>query len=239
MAAAAIIPFESIRTLEKSCDLAKSILKNNVKVAMKETIEGLDVIFDDNMHTESQIKELHACMEVYAECDIQISSRLKVMQEIKKSLEDGQAPPMEDYSEFLKTRVDANTQKTPIKQHPQLIEFATNLTSLKRSLEDKNEIEMVSRDISTVCPITKSQYTLTGPMEPVRSKCGHTYSRAAIQQMLKSNQRNGRHTKCPLQGCSQFVQAETLVVDKELIRHMKRNVDDDDNETEESQLIED
>jgi SUMO ligase MMS21 Smc5/6 complex component len=67
--------------------------------------------------------------------------------------------------------------------------------------------------------------------------CGHSYSRAAIQDFLK---RAGRKS-CPASGCNKWITMDDLIVDKELEKRIKivarrqqrqeesENDDDDDN----------
>ena len=52
-------------------------------------------------------------MQTYAECDQRVKHNRKVLGEIKGQLQQGQAPPMEDYAEFLRQRSDALAANEP------------------------------------------------------------------------------------------------------------------------------
>ena len=52
-------------------------------------------------------------MQTYAECDQRVEHNRKVLGEIKGQLQQGQAPPMEDYAEFLRQRSDVLAEKAP------------------------------------------------------------------------------------------------------------------------------
>ena len=49
--------------------------------------------------------------------------------------------------------------------------------------------------------------------------CGHSYSRAAIQDFLKMAGRNGK--ACPASGCNKRITMDDLKVDKELEKRIK------------------
>ena len=67
--------------------------------------------------------------------------------------------------------------------------------------------------------------------------CGHSYSRAAIQDFLQRAGRNGK--PCPASGCNKRITMDDLKVDKELEKRIKivarrqqrqESMDDDDDD---------
>ena len=81
-----------------------------------------------------------------------------------------------------------------IEQHPMVIEVRTTLGERVKSNDD-DDLEIVNNrdDVHALkCPITATLFE-----DPVKNKvCGHTYSRAGIQQVIKN-----RKTTCPIAGC--------------------------------------
>ncbi|KAI9449293.1 hypothetical protein HD554DRAFT_2208232 [Boletus coccyginus] len=79
--------------------------------------------------------------------------------------------------------------------------------------EDELEVGGVTQDYK--CPIT-----LIVLEHPMTSKvCGHSYSRAAIQEYLKGAR--GYGLPCPTSGCNQRITMDHLQVDKELEKRIK------------------
>jgi hypothetical protein len=81
-----------------------------------------------------------------------------------------------------------------------------------------NEQSQANEEKHVKCPITGMFFT-----EPLKSKnCGHTYSKAGIEQMLRA-----RKFRCPIPGCTNnYLSREQLEVDVEMemrVERFKRN----------------
>lgn len=63
--------------------------------------------------------------------------------------------------------------------------------------------------------------------------CGHSYSRAAIQEFLKWAGRDGK--SCPTSGCNKRITMDHLKVDKELEKRVKIAARRQQRQQEESQ----
>ncbi|XP_043254216.1 E3 SUMO-protein ligase NSE2-like [Colletes gigas] len=94
-----------------------------------------------------------------------------------------------------------------------LLEFDKQVEALldkvENAKEDGNdtELQVTGCHVNIIDPITKKRME-----DPVKNmKCGHTYERATITQILKINKK----TKCPVAGCKsqEFVTLEQLRAD--------------------------
>jgi SUMO ligase MMS21 Smc5/6 complex component len=84
--------------------------------------------------------------------------------------------------------------------------MASFFESANGAAEGDDDVEMTSRGPRSLrCPLT-----LTRLVEPVRSrKCPHTFSKAAILQMLKGHEKG-----CPVAGCPQRISPADLEQDR-------------------------
>lgn len=225
----------SIETLRKSEEFSQKIQKDVLGTAFGETTKALELVFTSNGEfTASQLDELRDCMQTYAECDQRVSHNRKVLAQIKGQLQQGQAPPMEDYVEFLRQRSDAlAANEPPASQHPKCKEFENTLADLTAAREDDDELQMVGADINLKCPITMSVYEATGGMVPLKSKqCGHTYSKSGVAMLF----RKATTAKCPVQGCGETVTKGMLAPDREVLKELER-VQGQDEEEDNSQMV--
>ena len=78
------------------------------------------------------------------------------------------------------------------------------------------ELAVTSETVQTIDPYTKQEFT-----EPLKNKkCGHTYERSVILQLIASNVQG---QKCYWMGCkNRHVRKEDLEPDYELRRHIAR-----------------
>lgn len=74
------------------------------------------------------------------------------------------------------------------------------------------QIERLAVDLR--CPISRT--TMVNPMK--NSECGHTYDERNIKELL------GRRAtiRCPVAGCAAVVRANTLVLDKDLLKEIAK-----------------
>lgn len=222
----------SVDTLRKSEEFSASIQKSVLGAAFDETTKALEFVFNSKGDfTASQLDELRDCMQIYAECDQRVEHNRKVLGEIKGQLQQGQAPPMEDYAEYLRQRSDAlATKEPPASQHPKCMEFERTLADLNTQREDEDELQMVGADINMTCPITMRMYQATGGMAPLKSmKCGHTYSKDGVAMLF----RKSTTAKCPVQGCGETITRNGLSPDREILQELKRAPDEDDDDSSE------
>lgn len=213
----------SVQTLTKAESFNTSVQKAGPVAAMEQTMEALDVLFHSS-HTVPQIEELRECMRTYAECEAKLNTEKMVLGEMRAMLQNKQAPPTPDYVEFFRTRVNALAEKNPKPHlHTEVKNFEHKLQKLQSQAEEEAEIEMLSHNINTKCPIIMAEYEMDGPMMPMKSKtCGHTFSKEGITRTINQNNANNRKTRCPVQGCSNYVTLRDLVVDKEMIIRINR-----------------
>ena len=89
---------------------------------------------------------------------------------------------------------DENNIQEWIEQHPMVIEVRTTLGERVKSDDDDLEVVNNRDDVHKLkCPITATLFE-----NPVKNKvCGHVYSRAGIQQVIKN-----KKTTCPIAGCT-------------------------------------
>lgn len=92
--------------------------------------------------------------------------------------------------------------------------------------DDDVAVMASASDDNLICPITRSEL-----VEPVRNTCGHIYSKAPIEAMIRSRNR----VACPVAGCSQYVSSRSLAPDAATQRKLdaqkkkrKRSDDADD-----------
>lgn len=80
------------------------------------------------------------------------------------------------------------------------------------------------------------------PEDPATNStvCGHSYSRAAIQEFLK-----GAGKSCPASGCNKWITIDQLKVDKELekrikvaARRQRQQEESDDDDDDDDEVIE-
>lgn len=115
-----------------------------------------------------------------------------------------------------------------ISRHDRVREFRAKVWSIRHPGEpmpgsegDEDEISVMPAAggaRSTICPITRTTF-----VEPVRNKtCGHTYSRVAIVEYLRTRGgRNGTAT-CAVAGCEAAVSLRSLESDLEMEREIRR-----------------
>lgn len=84
------------------------------------------------------------------------------------------------------------------------------------AMNSDEELAVTSETVQTTDPYTKQEFT-----DPVKNrKCGHTYERAVIMELLATNVHS---QKCYWMGCkNRQVRKEDLETDYELRRHMAR-----------------
>lgn len=76
--------------------------------------------------------------------------------------------------------------------------------------DDDEELYLMASSAQKViiCPLTAEVME-----NPVKSTCGHSFSRAAIMQLLTKSR--GRQVNCPVPGCAQKVSSSSLSPDAE------------------------
>lgn len=78
-------------------------------------------------------------------------------------------------------------------------------------LQSEDDISVTSNVESLTCPITQATF-----IQPVKNQeCGHSYSKAAIEQLINSS-RSRSSIACPVSGCQRRVILKTLVPDIKL-----------------------
>ncbi|XP_076626837.1 E3 SUMO-protein ligase NSE2 isoform X2 [Colletes latitarsis] len=104
-----------------------------------------------------------------------------------------------------------------------LLEFDKQVEALLDKVENKKddgsdtELQLTGGYINTIDPISKKRME-----DPVKNtKCGHTYERATITQILKINKK----TRCPVAGCKSqdFVTLEQLRTDIVTKTYLEKN----------------
>lgn len=81
--------------------------------------------------------------------------------------------------------------------------------------EDDGTLMMHSRT-SCICPLTQGRF-----VDPVMNpSCGHTYSSAAIQQLVGTG--HGYAIQCPVPGCDRTIERGRLVANADMVQRLAR-----------------
>ncbi|KAI3640159.1 hypothetical protein MIR68_001037 [Amoeboaphelidium protococcarum] len=130
------------------------------------------------------------------------------------------------YIETLK-RIQLEELKERVARHPFHVGLEAAIEEARKNLVDSDDEMDVEEDAdadmvvaktkqSTICPI--SQTTLVNPQ--MSTRCGHTFSHDVIHAWLGQNA--GGQKVCPVAGCNQIISAATLVLNKKMVKQLKK-----------------
>ena len=92
--------------------------------------------------------------------------------------------------------------------------YSSRTATQKHQQNTTEEFSVTAQKESLNCPITLTRFK-----DPVRSRrCGHTFERSAIQNLLVGN----RNIGCPVSGCHHFVDTSMLETDGKMLRKLER-----------------
>lgn len=98
-----------------------------------------------------------------------------------------------------------------------------------RNNQGDETILVVKSTQNFIDPLSKKRM-----VNPVKnSQCGHSYEQSVALAVLKRNPR----TRCPMMGCSAFIEKKHLVLDEELKKHLAANPEDAESDEENSKLV--
>ncbi|KGB74873.2 hypothetical protein CNBG_0711 [Cryptococcus deuterogattii R265] len=149
----------------------------------------------------------------------------------------------------------AKSQRAKLRKFKEYIEFRSNLWSinhddacppvsnfLEKDINDEesdDEIDVGGQTQTYRCPITLTLYQ--NPM--TCTKCSHTYSKAAIYDLIDSAKKQRRSAKCPVTGCSVTIEKSDLKpnpsMQKRANEFARRQQDKDDEREDDIASIED
>ncbi|RDD47570.1 E3 SUMO-protein ligase NSE2 [Trichoplax sp. H2] len=203
---------EAIRTINEAAD-------HTVKVAQSISYKKDTLLVNQ---FENTIFE-------YAKVDSQLKEWEKVIEGYSQTLSDYQMridndqqrinPHQDIHETILQDCLDSANKATEnnLRAHP----FIRQYQDAGFTIEDDMNDDLVTTHVhrSTTCPITKQDF-----VDPVKNiHCGHTYSHAAIIEIMNLNQKSGKKNRCPVGGCNRFVNENDLEPDSAMQALIDKN----------------
>ncbi|KAG8214475.1 hypothetical protein J3R82DRAFT_9528 [Butyriboletus roseoflavus] len=202
------------------------------------------------------LDEVDAIMKKLLDIDQEMRSHEGTLNNLHQALMRGEVVEnvLETYESEVKQRVDEHKNKTTRQKYASsdtYVQFKQGIYEVQNPggaippindlvprengdpSDDENELEVGGVTQDYKCPITL--VVLEDPM--TSTVCGHSYSRAAIQEFLKWAGRVGK--SCPASGCNKQITMDDLKVDKELEKRVKIAARRQQRQQEESQEDED
>jgi len=168
--------------------------------------------FEDDENAKQIVEDLRGVMLNYANmergvnqyCTAAQTALGKFRAEVAASDEDAKVPDLYGMFEKCLSGLESGNTDEQIEKNKEVVAFTETVWKLHHPEEmeevetpmgdDEVEISQVDDNLRFICPITKTEL-----VDPVKNKlCGHTYSRNAIEQHIKSMK---TRAKCPIPGC--------------------------------------
>lgn len=158
--------------------------------------------FSENMKKVA-IKECKS-LEEKLKSLIKLDIDCKSFTELESNLRDKFSTNMDEFDESeIRQLLTTDTCDVDLNDNVYLRKFK----SISGKLDGTNEGDELVMD-STPNQVQKCPITGKDIQEPFTNRCGHTYEKSAIKQLLRA--RGGKNLKCPYAGCQGTVDANEL-----------------------------
>jgi len=194
-----------------------------ILVTMGVTIDVGEALEHDS---DSKVQEMEETIRSLIEMEQKLKDHISALETLRdfqtQRIQKGDDFDLQKYFNEQLQHIESKVRdKNSIKKHQKYREFKQKIWHVNHpseALPDEQDEELVvmsQKDDNLTCPLSRSLL-----VEPTRSQtCGHVYSKAAVMKYLAVKKGRGR---CPVAGCNQIIDKETLEDDVDMTRKLKK-----------------